>query len=183
MPRLKGRRTTWAPRSAAMPAVRSIEPSSTTTTSKPGSNARISSMTRPTVASSFRAGTIAMRLSSASLPSNATGAVWLPAQTLQLAREPRDAVGPVDADPAERVEVTRSRDAVVRRRRAEIAGAPHRRDHVCVVAPGRIAEEVDGGVEHPLQLDARAVYFSPALRVADARQVGLRGRVRVALPA
>src|SRR6266508_119521 len=72
MPRLKGRRTTCAPRSAATPAVRSVEPSSTTTMSKPGSKARISSITRPTVSPSFSAGTMAMRLSSPSW--SATGA-------------------------------------------------------------------------------------------------------------
>src|SRR5262245_1396835 len=72
MPRLNGSRSTCAPRSAATPAVRSIEPSSTTTTSKPGSNSRISSITRPTVSSSFSAGTIAMRWSSPSW--SATGA-------------------------------------------------------------------------------------------------------------
>src|SRR5256714_1177017 len=59
----------WAPRSAAMPAVRSVEPSSTTTISNPGSNARISSITRPTDASSFSAGTIASRFSSPSCAS------------------------------------------------------------------------------------------------------------------
>src|SRR5262249_59101324 len=53
-------------RSAATPAVRSVEPSSTTTMSNPGSKARISSITRPTVSSSFSAGTIAMRSSSPS---------------------------------------------------------------------------------------------------------------------
>ena len=47
-------------------AVRSLEPSSITTTSRPGSNARSSSMTRCTVCSSFSAGTIATRRSSAS---------------------------------------------------------------------------------------------------------------------
>src|SRR5262249_10307277 len=72
MPRLNGRRSTCASRSAATPAVRSVEPSSTTTMSKPGSKARTSSMTRPTVTSSFSAGTIAMRLSSPSC--SATGA-------------------------------------------------------------------------------------------------------------
>src|SRR5712691_9892279 len=66
MPRLNGRRTTCAPRSAAIPAVRSVEPSSITTMSKPGSRSRISSITRPTVSSSLSAGTIAMRFSSAS---------------------------------------------------------------------------------------------------------------------
>src|SRR3954468_2748536 len=60
MPRLNGSRPTYAPRSAATPAVRSTEPSSTTTMSKPASNARISPITRPTVSSSFSAGTIAM---------------------------------------------------------------------------------------------------------------------------
>src|SRR5262249_39854632 len=72
MPRLKGSRRTYASRSTATPAVRSVEPSSTTTMSKPGSNARISSTTRPTVCSSFSAGTIAIRLSSVSC--SATGA-------------------------------------------------------------------------------------------------------------
>src|SRR5206468_4911565 len=66
IPRLNGSRSTWAPRSAATPAVRSVDPSSTTTTSKPGSKSRISSITRPTVTSSFSAGTMAMRFSSSS---------------------------------------------------------------------------------------------------------------------
>src|SRR5439155_10730210 len=66
IPRLKGRGRTLAPRSAAIPAVRSVEPSSTTTMSNPRSNARISSMTRPIDASSFSEGTIAIRLSSPS---------------------------------------------------------------------------------------------------------------------
>src|SRR3954451_4863642 len=63
MPRLNGSRSTCAPRSTAIPAVRSTEPSSTTTTSIPGSNAFSSSITRPTLASSFIAGTIASRFS------------------------------------------------------------------------------------------------------------------------
>src|SRR3954447_2113999 len=63
MPRLNGSRSTCAPRSTAIPAVRSTEPSSTTTTSIPGSKAFSSSITRPTLASSFIAGTIASRFS------------------------------------------------------------------------------------------------------------------------
>src|SRR4029077_43776 len=72
MPRLKGRRSTCAPRSAAIPAVRSVEPSSTTTMSNPGSNAWISSITRPTLSSSFSAGTMAIRFSSPSWASTAS---------------------------------------------------------------------------------------------------------------
>src|SRR5262249_1881239 len=64
MPRLNGSRMTCAPRSAATPAVRSTDPSSTTTMSKPESNARSSSITRPTDASSLYAGTIASRFRS-----------------------------------------------------------------------------------------------------------------------
>src|SRR5262245_25078713 len=62
IPRLNGRRTTWAPSSAAAAAVPSVEPSSTTTTSKSGSKARISSITAGTLSSSLNAGTIAIRL-------------------------------------------------------------------------------------------------------------------------
>src|SRR5712691_1104713 len=65
MPRLNGSRTTTAPAAAATSGVRSVEPSATTTTSKPGSNARISSTTRAIDASSFSAGTTAQRFSSA----------------------------------------------------------------------------------------------------------------------
>src|SRR5579884_359803 len=61
MPRLNGSRRTRAPRAAATSPVRSVEPSSTTTTSSPASNARSSSITRAIVASSFSAGTIATR--------------------------------------------------------------------------------------------------------------------------
>src|SRR4051812_20870581 len=61
MPRLKGRRTTWAPARAAAAAVPSGEPSSTTTTSKAASNARISSITCAMQSSSLYAGTIAIR--------------------------------------------------------------------------------------------------------------------------
>src|SRR5438128_2717981 len=61
MPRLNGRRRTIAPWSAAISAVRSVEPSSTTTITNPGSKSRISSITRPTLPSSFSAGRIAIR--------------------------------------------------------------------------------------------------------------------------
>src|SRR3989442_1932007 len=57
---------TCAPRDAATSAVRSVEPSETTTTSSPGSSARSSSSTRPTLRSSFKAGTIAIRFTVAS---------------------------------------------------------------------------------------------------------------------
>src|SRR5207237_259145 len=53
------------PAAAAISAVRSTEPSATTTISKPGSKARMPSITSAIEASSFRAGTIAQRLSSA----------------------------------------------------------------------------------------------------------------------
>src|SRR6266550_5648435 len=59
MPRLNGRRITWAPAARAIAAVRSAEPSSTTTISMPGSNARISAITPAIAPSSLNAGTIA----------------------------------------------------------------------------------------------------------------------------
>src|SRR2546421_343091 len=65
MPRLNGSRSTVAPAAAATSAVRSVEPSATTTTSKSGSNARISPITAPIAPSSFSAGTIAHRFRSA----------------------------------------------------------------------------------------------------------------------
>src|SRR2546423_156132 len=65
MPRLNGSRSTVAPAAAAISGVRSMEPSATTTISKPGSKARMPSITSAIEASSFRAGTIAQRLSSA----------------------------------------------------------------------------------------------------------------------
>src|SRR5438105_9145177 len=65
MPRLNGSRSTVAPAAAAISGVRSTEPSATTTISKPGSKARMPSITSAIDASSFRAGTIAQRLSSA----------------------------------------------------------------------------------------------------------------------
>src|SRR5919202_6489577 len=76
IPRLNGSRITSAPRSRATAAVRSAEPSATTTTVSPGSKARISSITRPTQSSSFSAGTIAtLRLPrSASSGASRTGA-------------------------------------------------------------------------------------------------------------
>src|SRR5690348_12422223 len=65
MPRLNGSRITCAPRDAATSAVRSVEPSETTTTSSPGSSAFSSSSTRPTFRSSLNAGTIAIRRTAA----------------------------------------------------------------------------------------------------------------------
>src|SRR5438270_10349248 len=65
MPRLNGSRSTSAPLAAATAAVRSTDPSSTTTTSRPGSNDLSSSMRPGSARSSFSAGTIATRRSSA----------------------------------------------------------------------------------------------------------------------
>src|SRR5579884_3994449 len=73
MPRLNGRLSTCAPRAAATSAVRSVDPSETTTRSSPGSSARSSSRTRPTFASSLKAGTIATRRSAASGGAAAAG--------------------------------------------------------------------------------------------------------------
>src|SRR2546423_9034700 len=72
MPGLNGRRSPRAPGARATSPVRSAEPSSTTTISKPASKARISSTTRPMQSSSLRAGTIATRRRAAS-PSSAAG--------------------------------------------------------------------------------------------------------------
>src|SRR4051794_25042347 len=59
MPRLKGSRTTVAPAASACCAVSSVEPSSTTRTSKSGAWWRIDSTTAVTVADSLYAGTTA----------------------------------------------------------------------------------------------------------------------------
>src|SRR5262249_20779958 len=75
MPRLKGRRITYAPRAEATSAVRSVDPSETTTTSSPGSTARSSSSTRPRLRSSLNAGTIAIRFTAASGAEPADGAL------------------------------------------------------------------------------------------------------------
>src|SRR5207247_4083733 len=56
------------PCARATAAVRSVEPSSTTTTSNVGSNARSSPSTPPSAPSSLRAGTIAMRRASGTGP-------------------------------------------------------------------------------------------------------------------
>src|SRR5258708_40093829 len=65
MPRLNGSRSTVAPAAAAISGVLSLEPSETTTISRPGSKLRIPSITPTIDPASFRAGTIAQRLSSA----------------------------------------------------------------------------------------------------------------------
>src|SRR3954452_704811 len=75
IPRLKGRRITYAPRADATSAVRSVDPSETTTTASPGSMARSSSSTRPTLRSSLNAGTIAIRFTVASGAEAADGAL------------------------------------------------------------------------------------------------------------
>src|SRR5579884_766170 len=73
MPRLNGSRSTRAPAAWACSAVRSTEPSSTTTTSIPGSTACTCSTTPATLSSSLYAGTIASRRSPAS-PGTSSGA-------------------------------------------------------------------------------------------------------------
>src|SRR5438874_581215 len=95
MPRLKGRRSTRAPFAAATCDVASTEPSSTTTTSRPGSKARSSSITRPTLCSSFNAGTIAIRRSSRRRGSTVGGAALA---TVSLTR--RRVASEEDADAA-----------------------------------------------------------------------------------
>src|SRR5438105_4934124 len=72
MPRLNGSRITCAPAAAATSAVRSVEPSETTTTSSPESNARSSSSTRTMLRSSLKAGTIAILRNAARRASPAT---------------------------------------------------------------------------------------------------------------
>ena len=74
-----------AARPRATSAVRSVEPSETTTTSRPGSNARSSSSTRPMFRSSLKAGTIAIRRSAASC---ATGAAGVPRRSVDMRRHP-----------------------------------------------------------------------------------------------
>src|SRR5271169_2955686 len=88
MPRLYGSRRTIAPFAAATSAVRSLEPSSITTTSSPGSNARNSSITRGTVCSSFSAGTMATRRSS---PSPARAGAAAVSSAVSGTRSRRDA--------------------------------------------------------------------------------------------
>src|SRR5512132_3200279 len=84
MPRLKGSLRTCTPSRWATTAVRSVEPSSTTTIAKPGSKARISSITRATVGSSLKAGTIAIRRRRASCGSTVSTAGWASSATRQL---------------------------------------------------------------------------------------------------
>ena len=65
MPRLYGCLTTCAPAASATSAVRSFEPSSTTTASNPGSAARISAITPAIESSSLNAGITASRCKAA----------------------------------------------------------------------------------------------------------------------
>src|SRR5438874_13717940 len=83
MPRLNGRRSTYAPFAAATREVPSTEPSSTMTMSNPGSNARSSSMTLAMVCSSVSAGAIATRRTSPRRGSTVGGAA---AATVSLTR-------------------------------------------------------------------------------------------------
>src|SRR6266511_474768 len=166
MPRLNGRRTTYAPRSAATPAVRSVEPSSTTTISKPGSKARISSITRPTVSSSFRAGTIARRLSSASRARTASrGGAGTSASSATRRHRRRDAGALEDLQRPVRIGVL-VQDALPRAPAHRLCPAgiveqlPVRRERL---VGGRGDAELGSGLEPPL--DA-------LLRIGDDRGAG-----------
>src|SRR5215208_6350959 len=81
MPTLYGRRATRAPARSASAWVPSVDPSSMTRISSPGSTARISSITRAIVGASFRAGTIATRRTATIRSSWATGSVSATALT------------------------------------------------------------------------------------------------------
>src|SRR5438093_12196203 len=165
IPRLKGRRITWTPRSAATPAVRSVEPASTTAISKPGSNAWISSITWPTDASSLKAGTIARRFNS---PSRASTS------------RPAGAAGGAGASSATRAHWGSDADEVEDLSRAvrirvlvehSLAGATsHRFGRSRVVQQLAVRRERLVGVRDDAQLGAR---FEPALdslvRIRDDR--------------
>src|SRR5262249_34598219 len=74
MPRLNGSFTTCAPAAAATSAVRSVEPSDTTTISRPGSSSWSSPSRRGRFRSSLKAGTIAIRRTAASGAPTTAGA-------------------------------------------------------------------------------------------------------------
>src|SRR4051812_27508533 len=74
MPRLNGRRITGAPAASATSAVASGEPSETTTTRRPGANARSSASTRPMFRPPFKGGPSATRLRAPSPAPAAAGA-------------------------------------------------------------------------------------------------------------
>src|SRR3954467_11271182 len=109
--------------------------------------------------------------------------VWLRGQTLQLLGESCDVIDAVDADAAERVQLTRTPEPVLRRRRAEMAGELDRVDDTRVVLAGGIAEEVDRHAERLLQLDPGAVHLAPDLGVVEPGQIRMRERVGIDLPA
>src|SRR5579864_2319460 len=121
MPRLNGSRSTRAPFAAATRDVRSDEPSSTTTMSRPGSNARSSSITRPIVCSSFSAGTIATRRSSPRRGSTVGGAA---AATVSLTRLRVASEEDAHAAPPNRDETVKSGDP---RRQLKHPRIEHRR--------------------------------------------------------
>src|SRR5689334_3866410 len=133
---LKGRRNTCAPAAAATVAVPSTDPSSTTTMSSPGSNARISAMTRPTVCASLRAGTIATRRSSARRGSIAAG---VREATSSLTRLRVASQHDADDPPPEREGAVHERRA---RREREHHGLDDRRQAACELAVGHPAERL-----------------------------------------
>src|SRR4051812_47597526 len=96
MPRLNGSWMTRAPSFAATAAVRSVEPSSITTTSSPGSKARMSRITVPMASSSFRAGTIATRRRAAGVAAAAAGLASSDVDDIPRADQPEQPARTVD---------------------------------------------------------------------------------------
>src|SRR5581483_8845481 len=96
MPRLNGSLRTRTLFAVAAAAVPSVDPSSTTTMSSPGSNARSSSITAGNARSSLRAGTIATRRSSPS-PGRAS------ARAGAIAMSDTDALRDAEADRCEQL--------------------------------------------------------------------------------
>src|SRR5581483_5589272 len=167
MPRLNGSLTTWAPCASATAAVRSREPSSTTTISSSRSKARISSITRAMHSSSLYAGTIAIRRTPVrrGSPAAARSSCWTPSTTDRL----RDA----DAEQVEQPPGAMQEGVLVER---PLAGGGAR-----LLGARRILEQlpVRGdrlvGVLDDEQLPARLEpALDPLVRVGDDRRAGHR---------
>src|SRR5581483_2541092 len=167
MPRLNGSLTTWAPCASATAAVRSREPSSTTTISSSRSKARISSITRAMHSSSLYAGTIAIRRTPVrrGSPAAARSSWWTPSTTDRL----RDA----DAEQVEQPPGAMQEGVLVER---PLAGGGAQ-----LLGARRILEQlpVRGdrlvGVLDDEQLPARLEpALDPLVRVGDDRRAGHR---------
>src|SRR5262245_16825090 len=165
IPRLYGRRTTWAPFCSATAAVRSTDPSSMTTISRPGSKARISSITSAIASCSFSAGTIATRFSAVSRGSSVLGAASATSATDGL-RNP-------DVEQLE--QAPRAMDVRVLVQRALTRGAAH-----LLRTPGVVQQLPVGGgrlvrVRDDEQLAPRLEpALDPLVRVGDDRRAGHR---------